>query len=586
MGRVVSQESESPSSPSPSTASSYSPRQAIDVLSSLVSFSHSVKVFAVKWQTIRHKLDELTASLVAIESCDSEQNPILSAILSGIMVCAGDCYDLARRCVDVSYSGKLLMQSDLDVLAARFDRHLGNLSGVCTAGVLSHGGFAIVVSRPGPSACRDDIRFYVRDLLTRLKIGDGEMKKQALVNLSSAVDEDERYGRVVVELGEIVPILVNLLDSPEIEIRDESARLVCSISNFDPHKPILIGAGVIAPLIRVLETGSESGKIMSTGCLIKLTQNSDNAWSVSAHGGVTSLLKLISAADSSPDIISPASAVLKNLLPVEEIKRFMIEEGAISTFIKLSRSPHEAVQITAVEFLQNIASGEEPVNQSVRAMIRILDPNSASSSSTKSRETALRAIENLCFQSRNCISQLTTFGFLDPLLYFLRNGEFSLKELSLKVACRLAGTSDEARKVMGDAGFTPEFVKFLDAKSPEVRVMAGQALLGMLTIPRNKKRFLHDDSSIKIILQLLDDGVAEEQVVEETNQHGNKKVLIQILMSLTASNSGRRKIAGSGYLKSIEKLAEADGSSDGKKLVKKLGAGRIRTLFNGIIWHS
>ncbi|KAJ9168939.1 hypothetical protein P3X46_020413 [Hevea brasiliensis] len=564
---------------SSASSSTSSPRQAIEVVSSLISFSHGIRVFAVKWKMLRNKLEELNTGLIAIENCDSNQNPILSGLVSAILVAAKNCYDLARRCVDLSYSGKLLMQSDLDVMAAKFDGLVKNLSGICTAGVLTQG-FAIVVSKPGVNACKDDMRFYVRDLLTRMKIGDTEMKRQALVNLHEVVVEDERSFRVIVEVDDIVHLLVNLLDSPDIGIQEEAAKVVSLISGFDPCKSVLIGSGVMGPLVRVLESGSELGKEAAARSLQKLTENSDNAWSVSAHGGVTALLKICASGDSRGELIGPACGVLRNLVGVEEIKRFMIEEGAVSRFIKLARSRDEAVQISSIEFLQNIASGDESVRQlvvregGIRSLVYLLDPKI--SSTFKSREVALRAIENLCFSSTTYINILTSYGFMDRLLFFLRNGDVSVQELALKVAYRLSGTSEEAKKAMGDAGFMSEFVRFLDAKSFEVREMASEALISVISVPKNRKRFVQDDRNISFLLQLLDQ--------EEANSGNNKKFLISILISLTSSNTGRRKIVNSGYLKNIEKLAEAE-VSDAKRLVRKLSKNRFRSMLSGL-WHS
>ncbi|KAJ6738061.1 ARM REPEAT SUPERFAMILY PROTEIN [Salix koriyanagi] len=536
-------------------------RQAIEVISSLISYSLPIKVFAVKWQLIRNKLEELNSSLIAIEDCDSCQNPIVSGMMSAVLASARDCYDLARRCVDLSYSGKLLMQSDLDAMVAKFDRHVRNLSGIFTAGILSQG-FAIVVSRPGVNACKDDVRFYVRDLLTRIKIGDLEMKRHALVNLYDVVVEDEKYVKIIVEVGDIVNILVSLLDSMEMELQQDAVKVVAVISGFDSYKSILIGAGIIGPLIRVLESGSEISKEGAARSLQKLTKNSDNA-----------------CVDSTAELISPACGVLRNLAGVDEIKRFMIEEGAVSTFIKLARSKDEGVQISSIEFLQNIASGDESVRQlvvkegGIRALVRVFDPKIARSS--KSREMALRAIENLCFSSASSISVLMSYGFMDQLLFFLRNGDVSAQELALKAAFRLSGTSEETKKAMGDAGFMSEFVKFLDAKSFEVREMAAVALTSLVSVPKNRKKFVQDDRNVSFLLQLLDQ--------EETNS-GSKKLLISILLSLTSCNSGRKQIASSGYLKNIEKLAEAE-VSDAKRLVRKLSTNRFRSMLNGI-WHS
>ncbi|WCJ26926.1 ARM repeat superfamily protein [Euphorbia peplus] len=572
---------ENPSQDPGCSSSSPSITQAITLVSSLITFSHGIRAFAVKWQMLRNKLEELNSSLTSIENCHSIETPVLSAVLASIIEAANGCYDLARRCVDFGYSGKLLMQSDLDLMGSKFDGLIKDLSGVCTAGVLTQG-FAIVVSKPGIGSSKDDLRFYVRDLLNRMKIGDSEMKRQALVNLSDVVSEDSRYVKMISsEVNDVLHLVISFLNLNDVEIQELAAKVVSWLSGCDSCKGLLIGGGVVGALVRVLECGSELGKIEASRSLQKLTLNSDNSWSVSAHGGVTALLKTCSCVDSNGDLIGASCGVLKNLIGVDEIKRFMIEEGAVSTFIKLSRSKDESVQISSIEFLQNIAFGDESIKQlivregGIRAFVHVLDPKVAAT--YKAREVSLRAIESLCFSSMECVNTLISYGFVDHLLFFLRHGDVSFQELALKVAFRLSGTSsEEAKKAMGDAGFMSEFMKFVDAKSVEVKEMASEGLISLLSVAKNRKRFVQDDRNMGFLLQLLDQG--------EGNSGNNNKFLISILISLTNSNSGRRKIVNSGYLKNIEKLAEAE-VFDAKRLVRKLSANKFRTMFSGL-WHS
>ncbi|KAL3002512.1 hypothetical protein AAZX31_08G058000 [Glycine max] len=412
-----------------------------------------------------------------------------------------------------------------------------------------------------------------------MKVGDLGMKRQALKNLLEVVVEDEKYVKVIVDVGDVVHLLVGFLGSNEVEIQEESAKVVSVVAGFDSYKGVLIGAGVIAPLVKVLDCGSVLGKVAAARCLVKLTENSDNAWCVSAHGGVSVLLK-ICGGDCGGDLVGPACGVLRNLVGVEEIKRFMVDEGAAVTFIRLVRSKEESIQVNSIAFIVSIASGDEVVRQmvikegAIHALLRVLDPKW--SYSCKTREVAMRAIEDLCFCSPSSVGVLMSYGFVDQLIYYVRNGEVSIQELALKVAFRLCGTSEEAKKAMGDARFMPEFVKFLNAKSFEVREMAAEALSGMVMVPRNRKRFVQDDHNIALILQLLD---------PEEGNSGNKKFLISILMSLTNCTSGRKKIVSSGYAKNIEKLADAEVSSDAKRLVKKLSTNRFRSMLSGI-WRS
>ncbi|GMH05389.1 hypothetical protein Nepgr_007229 [Nepenthes gracilis] len=557
-------------------------RRAIQLIASLISEFHAskIKVFSVKWQMIRGKVEELNSGLIAAENCHSSESQTLSDLVSAIIESVKECQDLAHRCINLSFSGKLLMQSDLDLICAKLDAHIRNLSGIYTAGILSNES-AIVVSRPSFGASREDIKFYVKDLLTRLKIGNFEMKKQALVSLNEMVYEDEKYARVVVEMNEVILLLANFLDSFELEVQEESAKLVSVIAGFNCYRSLLVRVGIVAPLIRVLERGSGKGKEYAVKSLQKLTENADNAWSLSAHGGVTALLNICSNEETMEELIGLACGVLRNLVVVKEIKRFMIEEDAIPSSIKLVTAREESTQINSIEFLQCLGSGDESTRQmiiqagGITALLRALDPKS-SFSSFKTRETALRAIESLCFSSMISLNLLVDFGFLDQLLYFLRNGEAPIQELALKAAFRLSVTSKEAKKIMGDSGFIPEFVKFLDAKSYEVREMATEALSCMVTVPKNRKKFVQDDRNIGLILRLI--------VARQGESSGNLKFLLSTLLSISSSSSARRRIINSGYMKNIEKLAD-DGVSDAEKIIKKVSTNRFKAMLNRIL-HS
>lgn len=556
--------------------------RAIERISSLISISHSIKVFSGKWQFIRHKLEELLASLNAFENYDSGNNPILSATIQAIFVTVKDSNNMAKTCLDLSYSGKLLMQSDLDMLSERFNTHIKSLSEIYTDGVLTNN-YAIVVSRPGPAASGDDMKFYVQDLLSRFRIGGMDMKKQALVAFNEMVGESEdahKYVKISMEVDGIISVFLNFLDSQEIEVQEEAAKALSVISGFESCRIVLVSAGVIAPLVQVLEAGSDLGKEFATRCLQNVTENSNNVWSVSAHGGVTALLKICSTmCDYRGELVGLACGVLKNLVVVEEIKRFMVEEDSIPMLINLAKSKNEVSQINAIDLLQIMASRDEIVmglifkEGGIRVLVRVLDPKS--SSSNKVREMTIRAIVNLCSNGMGNLSCLMNYGFMDHILYFLRNGEVSVQEMSLKTAFWLCGTSEEAKKAMGDAGFMPELVKFLNAKSFEVREMAAETLYSLVLLPRNRKKFVQNDQSVGLVLQMVD---------PEEGNSGNRKLLLSIIMSLTSSNSGRRKIVSSCYLKNIEKLAEAQ-VSDAKKIVRNLSTNRFRSILRGI-WHS
>ena len=112
------------------------------------------------------------------------------------------------------------------------------------------------------------------------------------------------------------------------------------------------------------------------------------------------LLKICGGGDCGGDLVGPACGVLRNLVGVEEIKRFMVDEGAVVTFIRLVRSKEEAIQVNSIGFILSIASGDELVRQMVikeggiRALLRVLDPKW--SYSCKTREVTIGHPTSIC----------------------------------------------------------------------------------------------------------------------------------------------------------------------------------------------
>ncbi|CAI9270124.1 unnamed protein product [Lactuca saligna] len=524
-----------------------------DQISSLITLSYSIKVFASRWNLIRNKLNEILPILAALppELQDSVDNPTLSGVIQAVEETTEFTTNLAQKCIDLSYSGKLLMQSDLDIICVKFNNHIKSLSELSPTNGLSpiNGDYALVVSRPERTASKDDIKFYVKDLLSRFRIGSNEIKKRALICFNEVIHEDERFVKIAMDVEGFAFVLVELLVSKESRIQEEALKTLDILCAFDSYKCVLVSFGVIAPLIRVLESGTNLSRKLSTSCLMKCTSESDNAWSVSAHGGVTSLLKISGS-------------------------EYENDEGAIPMFINLVNSTNELSQITAIDFLQSIASKDELVTNlivkegGIHVLSQILDPQLSFSSTT--REISIMAIMNLCSNSTRSHTLISS-GFLDHILHFLNNSDTSVQESSLKAAFWLSGISDDFKKAMGDKEFMQELVKLIGAKSFEVREMASETLSNLVSIPKNRKKFVENDQNVGLIMQSVD---------QEDGSSSNRKLLLPIIMSLSGCNSGRKKILSSGYLKNIEKLADEQ-VSDARKIVRNLTSNRFVRMIRG-----
>ncbi|XP_042400826.1 uncharacterized protein LOC121990828 [Zingiber officinale] len=266
---------------------------------------------------------------------------------------------LLDRCSDGSYDdGKLHLRSDLDAVVSKLEFHINSFTEMNSSPNVKNSQ-AIILSKPGANASREDIKFYIKDLLSRLRIGDPIMRIQTLVALKEILVKDEKHVRIMTtEVNDAIDILVAFLEYKDAGVQEGAAGVLSVIAELNSHRGALVASGAIAPLIQVLEKSTELGKESSAKVLRKLTEKSDNGWSVSAHGGITALLKICVHPNSSKELVVLACQILKNLSSAEEMRRFMVEEGAIRVLLKLSNSIEEAHQIQAIELLQDLASGD------------------------------------------------------------------------------------------------------------------------------------------------------------------------------------------------------------------------------------
>ncbi|RCV13505.1 hypothetical protein SETIT_2G352300v2 [Setaria italica] len=567
--------------------------EALDAISSLVSASLSATLFPLKWQLIRDRLNRLHAGLadITVTGADDDNGEdrcdAFASLLRDVAATAREALELVPRSQGRHYGGgKLRLRSDLDVLAAALDAHVARLDEVYASGALTRAR-ALVVPRPGAGATRDDVRFYVRDLFARLRAGGAEMRREAAAALGEALRDDEKCVRVVAsDVPDGVGVLVSLLECPDPRVQEEALEAVSVIAGSDAHRGDLVVGGVIAPVVRVLDAGAGStaaakeraARVLCSSPRTRImpgpsprtvaSRRCSTCARTTARAAASSCARRAGCCGASQAWTRSGSTWWPTRAPCRAL--VSLSQGAATD---------DAARIQAMELLAAIASGDSSAREAViqegavESLVRALDPSSPTRSS-KAREVALRAIDAICLSPPTSTDRLLAAGFLDRVLSLLRNGDTTLQHCALKAAHRLCQVSEEIRKAMGDAGFMPEMVSVLRAaKSPEAREMAADTLCAMVSVHRNRKRFVQDDRNVAQVLQLL--GPEEEKPTPA------KRLLLSTLMHLTDSSSGRRKIMSSEHVRNLEKLAETN-VPDAKRIVKKLGGSKLRSIFHGI----
>ena len=565
--------------------------EALELLMSMASSSLacSVSQFPAKWQSIKDKLQQLCCSLnslccsvgVVDGNGDDEEHPVLLELLQSASATVRSIQAVASQCSDGSYKGgRLRLRSDLDNLSCKLDAHMKQLKEMASSGVPSPSK-AIVTVRPGADASAGEKTFYLKDLFSRIRIGGTVQRSQALGTIRELLAEDELCAKVVaLQIDDGITFLTGFLESTDACIQEEAAGAVAIVASSECYRGMLVKAGVIAPLVQMLEntdTASELGKERAAQALRELTENSDNVWAVCAHGGLTTLLHACAAdAGGSSKLISSSFAVLRNLSRVEEVKMFMVEQGVVTELVKLSQKKEEVRKLGAVELLHAMALDDADVREEavsmgvIQSLLQLIYPDLPYS--YKAREVALAAIWFFCFSSANSIDDLISSDVLGWLLFYLNNGDYAVLECTLKILRHLSEVSEEYNRMMGRAGYLSALSSLLGAKSCRVREMAAQVLSSLLILHPNRTIFIQDGDNLDRLLQLLDP--AEGKLIA-------KDLILSAIMSLTETNSGKKKIVTSEHFCSLKELADS-GDFNAKKIVRKLSTNRLQTIFSKI----
>ncbi|KAJ9140114.1 hypothetical protein P3X46_030796 [Hevea brasiliensis] len=534
------------------------------LLQSLLEEIIQVQAFKGKWALIRAKLSDLHSQLADFADFPASTcNPLCLDLLHSISHSLSDAVFLARKCQTPNLTeGKLRTQSDVDSVLAKLDRHVKDSDILIKSGVLQ----GSVVSG-GSSSKREAVRAESRNLITRLQIGSNEGKNSAMDSLLVLLQEDDKNVMIAVAQG-VVPVLVRLLDSSSLEMKEKTVAAISRVSMVDSSKHVLIAEGLLLlnHLLRVLESGSGFAKEKACVALQALSFSKENARAIGSRGGISSLLEICQA--GTPGSQAFAAGVLRNLAVFEEIGENFIEENAILVLVGLAASGTALAQENAIGCLCNLVKGDENLKLVIvkEGGIECLRNFWDSAPPVRSLEVAVDLLRHLA-SSQVIAEKLVSDLFIVRLVEVLNCGVLAVR-IAAAMAVYELGFNTKTRKEMGECGVIIPLIEMLDGKAVEDREAAGKALSRLVLYAGNKRIFRKDERGIVSTVQLLDPLI----------QNLDKKYPVSILASVVHSKKCRKQIIAAGACVHLKKLVEMD--IDGaKKLLDGLGRGKFWGVF-------
>lgn len=521
------------------------------------------KAFAGRWRIVISKLQRIPSCLSNLSShpCFSK-NTLCEEQLQSVCKTLSEAIELAERCAEERYNGKLQMQSDIDALSTKLDLNLKDCGLLVKTGVLGEATLPLSVARPVES---ESPHGSIRELLARLQIGHLEAKHRALDCLIQVMKEDEKNVLAAAVLGRSnISALVQLLTATSPRTREKTASVICSLAESGSCENLLVSVGALPPLIRLVESGTVVGKEKATITLQRLSMVAETARSIVGHGGVRPLIEICQTGES----VSQAAAVgtLKNLSAVPEVKQNLAEEGIIRVMINLlDRGILLGCKEYAAECLQNMTATNENMRRAViwdggvRSLLAYID-------GPLPQETAVGALRNLV----GSISKdgLVSLGVFPRLIHVFKAGSLGAQQAAASAVCKIC-SSTETKKLVGEFGIIPFLVNMLEAKSNSAREVAAQAICSLMSFPPNCREIKKNEKSVPYLVQLLD----------PSPHNTAKKYAVSCLASISSSKKRRKVMISYGAIGYLKKLCDMD-IPGAKKLLERLERGKLQSLFS------
>lgn len=511
------------------------------LLSCLMDEIPRVQAFKGKWTFIRAKLTDFSSQLRHLsESPNFPTSQLASELVHSISQTLSNALSLATKCLNPNpIDGKLRTQSDIDSISSKLDQHVNDIAILNKTGALN-----VVVDGESDSvgSKNDSVRVEVKNLITRLRMGDSELKSSALDELLGLLHEDDKNVLVAVAQG-VVHVLVLLLDSSSLEIRENALSAIARVSVVDCCKHELYKEGVflIKHLLKALD--SRSGFAKEKACVaLQALSSEENAKAIA--NGIASVLDVCQFGTLYSQAF--ATGVLRNLSVFSEIKQNFMEDNAIPVLIDVASLGSFVAQENAIGCLNNLVFGDESLKFYVvkEGGIECLKNFWDSVPMVHNLEVAVGLLRNLA-SCRPIGEALVSEGFITRLVGVLNCGVVGLRIAAAETVYEL-GFSSKTRKEMGEVGAIPLLVNMLDAKAIEEKMMAAKALSNLLLYKGNRKIFVEEEKGIDCIIQLLDPSI----------ESFDKSCLISVLASIVNTNGCKKQMVAAGACGHLQKLIE------------------------------
>lgn len=198
---------------------------------------------------------------------------------------------------------------------------------------------------------------YVATLVDELS-GDYQSQRREAARELRALTRKQPSYRAYIGEAHIIPTLITLLLSPDLETQEHVVTTVLNLSIHEANKSLIAEEGGIPPIVEVLRSGNMAARENAAAALFSLSAVDENKAQIGACGAIPPLVELLR--DGNTRGKKDAASALFNLCIYPPANRSRsVRAGLVPVLLEFMSSPAEAMGDESLAILTILSSHEE-----------------------------------------------------------------------------------------------------------------------------------------------------------------------------------------------------------------------------------